>query len=126
VHCYRSRGLSLFLKDIKKGAEISNLELRLGCGGQIARAAGSCAKVLGLRHAQRRIRMPSFEIKSIDFTARATIGPSNNLLFNKRILSKAGTRRKLGGKSVVRGTAMNAVDHPHGGKSGPSRSSMSP
>ncbi|KAJ9189466.1 hypothetical protein P3X46_000755 [Hevea brasiliensis] len=97
-----------------------------GQGGKLVRAAGTCAKIL--KEPTSRyclVKMPSGAEKLIDSRCRATIGRVSNPSHNTRTLRKAGQSRWLGRRPVVRGVAMNPVDHPHGGGEGRSKSSGS-
>lgn len=116
-----------FIKDLKLGMRISMIELSAGRGAQLVRAAGTSAKlVTSTLGGKYRLQLPSSKYIYIHGMARACVGSCANKQHRKVTLSKAGTARRLGRGLRVRGVAMNAVDHPHGGKSGPSRVSVSP
>ncbi len=104
--------------NIPIGAIVHNVELKPGKGGQLARAAGTYAQIIGRDGDYTQIRLMSGEIRLVHSRCMATIGAVSNP-DNKNVnLGKAGRRRWLGRRPVVRGTAMNPVDHPHGGGEG--------
>ncbi|KAL7257858.1 hypothetical protein ACSBR1_004052 [Camellia fascicularis] len=109
------------------GTLIHNIEMNPGQGGKLVRAAGTSAKILKEPKASRHclIKLPSGKEKLIDLRCRATIGTVSNLEHRAKKLRKAGQSRWLGRRPVVRGVAMNPVDHPHGGGEGRSKSSGS-
>ncbi|MCX8095642.1 MAG: 50S ribosomal protein L2 [Caldisericia bacterium] len=111
-------GNTTFLKNIPVGTIIHNIELIPGKGGQIARSAGSYAQILSKDEKYAQIKLPSGEIRLINLNCRATIGQVGNLDHENVQLGKAGRSRHLGRKPHVRGSAMNPVDHPHGGGEG--------
>nr|YP_010716165.1 ribosomal protein L2 [Crepidomanes latealatum]WDE75901.1 ribosomal protein L2 [Crepidomanes latealatum] len=113
-----SNGNALPLTKIPLGTIIHNIELIPGRGGQIARAAGTTAKVIAKEGRLATLRLPSGEVRSISQNCMATIGRVGNVDINNKDLGKAGSRRWLGKRPKVRGTAMNPVDHPHGGGEG--------
>ncbi|KAJ8452347.1 hypothetical protein Cgig2_006152 [Carnegiea gigantea] len=105
------------------GTLIHNIELRPGEGGKLVRSAGTSAKILKEPAAARRvlIRLPSGVEKLVDTRCRATIGSVSNPSHAAKKLRKAGQSRWLGRRPVVRGVAMNPIDHPHGGGEGKSK-----
>ncbi|CAA3003055.1 60S ribosomal L2, mitochondrial [Olea europaea subsp. europaea] len=110
------------------GTHIHNIEIRPGQGGKLVRAAGTSAKILTEPSRSTRyceIKLPSGAKKLIDTRCRATVGMVSNPEHRKKKLRKAGQSRWLGRRPVVRGVAMNPVDHPHGGGEGRSKSSGS-
>lgn len=116
-----------FLRDMREQTLISNLELYPKCGIQLIRSAGTRGKIINsYSNGLKRIKLPSGRLIIADQLARAVVGANTTKEFKKTNYSKAGTARRLGKRIHVRGTVMNAVDHPHGGKSGPSRTSVSP
>jgi large subunit ribosomal protein L2 len=119
-------GNSLPLINIPIGTFIHNLELSTGKGGQLVRSAGTAAQILSKDANYARIRMPSNEIRLVRVNCYATIGQVGNLDHENIILGSAGRNRHIGRKSHVRGTAMNAVDHPHGGGRGRSKGNNQP
>lgn len=117
---YQNPGATLPLSTIALGSEIHNIEMRPGHGGQLARSAG-CKAVLVGRDSEKGIaviRMPSGKIIRINMRCSATIGVVGNREWHLRVIGKAGRMRNLGWRPSVRGVAMNAVDHPHGGGKG--------
>jgi large subunit ribosomal protein L2 len=119
-------GNSLPLINIPVGTFIHNLELVAGKGGQLVRSAGVAAQLLAKEDNYAHVRMPSGEIRLIRVDCYATIGQIGNLDHENITLGSAGRNRHLGRKSHVRGTAMNAVDHPHGGGRGRSKGNNQP
>nr|YP_010383653.1 ribosomal protein L2 [Crepidomanes minutum]UEQ13229.1 ribosomal protein L2 [Crepidomanes minutum] len=113
-----SNGNALPLTKIPLGTIIHNIELISGRGGQIARAAGTTAKVIAKEGQLATLRLPSGEVRLISQNCMATIGRVGNADINNKFLGKAGSKRWLGKRPKVRGTAMNPVDHPHGGGEG--------
>ena len=123
-------GNTLPLRNIPVGTLIHNIELKPGAGGKYARAAGSFATLL--QHVDDEyglVRLKSGEQRLVPIDCCATIGVVSNLDHHNVSLSKAGRARWLGRRPVVRGVAMNPVDHPHGGGEGKTsggRPSVSP
>jgi large subunit ribosomal protein L2 len=111
-------GYSYPLKLIPLGAKIYNIELTPGKGGQLVRAAGTYAYILTKEKTYVIIQLPSKEIRIIKGKCCATIGQASNSENYLKKLGKAGTKRWMGIRPTVRGSAMNAVDHPHGGGEG--------
>lgn len=111
-------GNTLRLADIPVGTTIHNIEMTPGHGGQIARAAGSSAQLMAKEGKYAQLRMPSGEYRLIRLECRATIGQVGNISHELITLGKAGKKRYLGFRPHVRGSAMNPVDHPHGGGEG--------
>lgn len=111
-------GNALPLKNIPLGTFIHNIELIPGKGGQIARSAGAAAQLIAKESEYAQVRMPSGEIRRISLECKATIGQVGNLDHENVNLGKAGHKRHLGIRPTVRGSAMNPVDHPHGGGEG--------
>ncbi len=114
-------GNALPLRRIPLGAVIHNLELSPGRGGQVARSAGTSAKLIGKEGERAHIRMPSGEVRIFNVECRATIGEVGNPDHKNVKSGKAGRIRHMGRKPHVRGVAMNPVDHPHGGGEGRAR-----
>jgi large subunit ribosomal protein L2 len=119
-------GNSLPIKNIPVGTFIHNIEILTGKGGQLVRSAGTVAQLLSKEQKYAHIRMPSGEIRLINLNCYATIGQVGNIDHNNIVFGSAGRMRHLGKKSHVRGTAMNAVDHPHGGGRGKSKGNNQP
>jgi len=115
-----SLGNSIQLKNIPVGTFIHNIELSPGKGGKIARSAGSVAQMIAKEGDFAQVRLTSGEIRKIHLNCMATIGQVGNLEHENATLGKAGVKRHLGIRPTVRGSAMNPVDHPHGGGEGKS------
>ncbi len=111
-------GNRLSLKNINPGAEIFEIELVPGGGGKLVRSAGSAAILLGVEEKYAIIKMPSKEIRKIHKECYATIGRVSNVDHINVNLGKAGRKRWKGWRPNVRGSAMNARDHPYGGGEG--------
>ncbi|CAG8632129.1 12802_t:CDS:1 [Ambispora gerdemannii] len=111
-------GNSLPLKDIPVGTAIHNVELKPGKRGQLARSAGTSAEIIGHRGKYVLVRLPSKEVRMIHENCRATIGELGNKKHNLVRKGKAGRNRHRNIRPTVRGAAMNARDHPHGGGEG--------
>lgn len=111
-------GNTLSLKNIPIGTYINNVELVIGKGGQIARAAGASAQIMAKEGNYAHIKMPSGEIRLVNINCRATVGQVGNIDNENVTLGKAGRSRYRGIRPKVRGIAMNACDHPHGGGEG--------
>jgi large subunit ribosomal protein L2 len=111
-------GNALPLENIPVGTLIHNIELTPGKGGQLVRAAGMSAQILGREGDYIQVRLPSGEIRLIYKKCMATIGAVGLAEHELIELGKAGRSRWLGIRPTVRGTAMNPVDHPHGGGEG--------
>jgi large subunit ribosomal protein L2 len=106
------------VKNIPIGTTICNLELFPGRGGQIIRSAGSSASLAAVDEKTAQIKLSSGEIRLISSECYATIGQVSNFESNSINLGKAGKSRWLNIRPAVRGSAMNPVDHPHGGGEG--------
>ena len=113
-------GNCLPLKNIPEGSLVHNVELRPGYGGQMCRAAGTSAQVLGKEGKYVILRLASGEVRKVLETCRATIGEVGNEDYNLINRGKAGKTRWLGERPTVRGSVMNPNDHPHGGGEGKS------
>ena len=113
-----SVGNALPLRKIPLGIPIHNIELTPGKGGQLVRAAGSSAEIIAKQDKLITIKLPSNEIRLVPNTCWATIGQIGNINQNNICLKKAGRSRWLDRRPKVRGSVMNAVDHPHGGGEG--------
>jgi large subunit ribosomal protein L2 len=119
-------GNAMPLRFIPLGTVVHNLELKKGKGGQIAKAAGASAQILAKEGDYAQIRMPSSEIRKIHLDCRATIGEVSNPDHQNVSIGKAGRTRWKGRRPHVRGTAMNPVDHPHGGGEGKAKGGRNP
>lgn len=111
-------GNALPLANIPIGSTIHNIELKPGHGGQMVRAAGTSAQLLGKEKKYAIIRLTSGENRMVLLTCRATIGQVGNLDHELINIGKAGRNRWLGKRPTVRGSVMNPNDHPHGGGEG--------
>lgn len=111
-------GNSLPLVKIPLGTEIHNVELQPGGGGQLVRAAGTVAQIVAKEGSWVTLRLPSGEVRLVSQNCWATIGRVGNIDAFNLTLGKAGRKRWLGRRPHVRGSAMNPVDHPHGGGEG--------
>ncbi|RMD45396.1 MAG: 50S ribosomal protein L2 [Aquificota bacterium] len=111
-------GNALPLENIPVGTFVHNIELTPGKGGQLARSAGMSAQILGKQGDYVQVRLPSSEIRLVHKKCMATVGVVGLAEHELVKLGKAGRKRWLGIRPTVRGTAMNPVDHPHGGGEG--------
>ncbi|PHV10466.1 50S ribosomal protein L2 [Chitinimonas sp. BJB300] len=111
-------GNTLPLRNIPVGSTIHCIEMQPGKGAQIARSAGASVQLLAREGAYAQLRLRSGEIRRVHVDCRATIGEVGNEEHNLRKIGKAGAVRWRGIRPTVRGTAMNPIDHPHGGGEG--------
>jgi large subunit ribosomal protein L2 len=111
-------GICLPLGKIPIGTQIHNLELRPGKGGQIVKSAGSVATLHGKEEAWVLVKLPSGEVRRFEPGCLATIGQVSRVEAKTRNFRKAGTKRRMGIRPTVRGTAMHPHAHPHGGGEG--------
>ena len=111
-------GNAMPLKNTPVGTIIHNVELKPGKGGQIARAAGGYAQLVGRDGPMAQVRLQSGEVRLIPGECMATIGAVSNADHMNTTVGKAGRSRHLGKRPSVRGVVMNPVDHPHGGGEG--------
>ena len=111
-------GNCLPLFNIPVGSTIHNIELHPGHGGQLVRAAGSSAQILGREDRYVLIRLTSGEVRRVLGVCRATIGTVGNADHELVNIGKAGRTRHMGIRPTVRGSVMNPNDHPHGGGEG--------
>lgn len=111
-------GNRLLLLHIPIGTTICNIELEKGKGGQIVRSAGAQATLMALDGAMAQVKLTSGEIRLVPKDCYATLGQVSNFEHSAERIGKAGRARKLNRRPTVRGTAMNPVDHPHGGGEG--------
>lgn len=111
-------GNCLLLRHIPSGTLIHNIELFKGKGGQIVRSAGAAAQIMAKEADVAHVRLPSGEVRLISLDCRATIGQIGNIEHEAILVGKAGRTRWKGIRPTVRGSAMNPVDHPHGGGEG--------
>lgn len=111
-------GNALKLKDLPVGTQIHNIELQPGKGGQLARSAGTAARLVAKDGTYCHIELPSGELRLIHKECMATIGEVGNSEHQLVSLGKAGRSRHMGRRPHVRGSVMNPCDHPHGGGEG--------
>jgi large subunit ribosomal protein L2 len=111
-------GNALPLAKLPIGTPVHNIEIRPGKGGQLVKGAGSVATIQGKDETHVLIKLPSGEIRRFSPLCYATVGQVGNMDAKNRTLGKAGTKRRMGIKPSVRGTAQNPHSHPHGGGEG--------
>jgi large subunit ribosomal protein L2 len=111
-------GNSLPISNIPVGTLIHNVELKVGKGGQLVRAAGVAAQLLAKEGDYAKVRMPSGEVRLVLQNCYASIGQVGNVDHGNVKLGKAGRKRHMGIRPTVRGSAMSPRDHPHGGGEG--------
>lgn len=111
-------GNCLELKDIPIGAQVHNVELYPGAGGQLVRSAGTSAQLMAKEGKYATLRLPSGEMRMVPIICRATMGVVGNGDHSLIKIGKAGRNRYMGKRPTVRGSAMNPNDHPHGGGEG--------
>jgi len=100
------------------GTIVHNVELRIGKGGQLARAAGAYCQIMAKEGDYAHLRLPSGEIRLVHLDCYATVGQVGNLDHENITIGKAGRSRWMGWRPFVRGVAMNPIDHPLGGGEG--------
>lgn len=111
-------GNCLPLNDIPVGTMVHNIEMFPGKGGQIARSAGTSAQLMAKENGYATLRLPSGEMRMVPIDCRASIGVVGNIDHNLINYGNAGRVRHMGFRPMVRGGAMNPIDHPHGGGDG--------
>jgi large subunit ribosomal protein L2 len=119
-------GNALPLRNIPTGTLVHNVELKPGQGGKMARSAGSGVQLVGKDEGGAVLRLPSGELRRVPLTCRATVGQVGNVDHENISGGKAGRSRWRGKRPTVRGSAMNPVDHPHGGGEGKSKGGRHP
>ncbi|MDQ3891099.1 MAG: 50S ribosomal protein L2 [Actinomycetota bacterium] len=119
-------GNALPLANIPTGTLVHNVELKPGKGGQMARSAGSGVQLVAKDEGFATLRLPSGEMRRVPDACRATVGQVGNVDHENVSSGKAGRSRWLGKRPAVRGSAMNPVDHPHGGGEGKSKGGRHP
>jgi large subunit ribosomal protein L2 len=119
-------GNAMQLMNINVGTMVHNIEMKPGKGAQIARSAGGYAQVMGREDKYVILRLPSGEMRKILGVCMATIGIVGNEDFSNMVIGKAGRQRHLGKRPQTRGSAMNPIDHPHGGGEGKTNSGRHP
>ena len=111
-------GHCLPLERIPTGTVVHNVELQPGRGGQMARSAGAGVQLMAKERGMATLRLPSGEMRMVPASCRATVGTVGNAEHQNVTVGKAGRKRHMGVRPQTRGTAMNPVDHPHGGGEG--------
>jgi len=119
-------GNAMKLKNIPVGTILHNVELKPGKGGQMARSAGGYAQLMGKETQYVMVRLPSGEMRRILAECMATVGVVGNEEWANVVIGKAGRNRHRGIRPQTRGSAMNPVDHPHGGGEGKTNSGRHP
>ena len=119
-------GNCLPLAAMPTGTTVHAIELRPGQGALMARSAGASAQLVAREDGRALLRLPSGELRRVPDTCRATIGVLSNATHQNESGGKAGRSRWLGKRPTVRGSAMNPVDHPHGGGEGKSKGGRHP
>ncbi len=119
-------GNALPLANIPTGTLVHNVELKPGQGGKMARSAGASIQLVAKDEGYAVLRMPSSEMRRVALTCRATVGQVGNVDHENVTVGKAGRSRWQGKRPAVRGSAMNPVDHPHGGGEGKSKGGRHP
>jgi large subunit ribosomal protein L2 len=113
-------GNAMPLAAMPVGTLVHNVELQPGRGGQLARSAGSSVQLMAKEGEMATLRLPSGEMRMVRADCRATVGVVGNADHQNVTVGKAGRKRHMGVRPQTRGTAMNPVDHPHGGGEGAS------
>jgi large subunit ribosomal protein L2 len=113
-----SVGNALPLANMPIGTVVHNVELEPGRGGQLGRAAGASIQLMAKEAGRATLRLPSGEMRMVRAECRATVGTIGNTDHQNIKIGKAGRKRHMGVRPQTRGTAMNPVDHPHGGGEG--------
>jgi large subunit ribosomal protein L2 len=119
-------GNALPLENIPTGTLVHNVELKPGKGGQLARSAGSGIQLVAKDEGYGVLRLPSGEMRRVPLACRGTVGQVGNVDHENISGGKAGRSRWQGKRPAVRGSAMNPVDHPHGGGEGKSKGGRHP
>jgi large subunit ribosomal protein L2 len=119
-------GNAMRLKNIPVGTLVHNIEMNPGQGGKIARSAGGYAQIMGRDGKYVSLRVPSGEMRYILGECMATIGTVGNEDYANMVIGKAGRNRHRGIRPQTRGSAMNPIDHPHGGGEGKTNSGRHP
>ncbi len=119
-------GNAMKLKNIPVGTLVHNIEMNPGQGGKLARSAGTYAQIMGRDGKYVSLRLPSGEMRYILGECMATIGTIGNEDYANMVIGKAGRNRHRGIRPQTRGSAMNPIDHPHGGGEGKTNSGRHP
>jgi len=119
-------GNAMKLMNIPVGTTVHNIELKPGKGGQMVRSAGTSAQIMGRDGKYVSLRMPSSEMRLVLGECIATVGIVGNEEYSNIVIAKAGRSRHMGIRPQTRGSAMNPIDHPHGGGEGKTNSGRHP
>ncbi|MHC3995048.1 50S ribosomal protein L2 [Thiomicrolovo sp. ZZH C-3] len=119
-------GNAMKLKSIPVGTTVHNVELKPGKGGQMVRSAGASAQIMGRDGKYVSLRLPSGEMRYVLGECMATVGTVGNEEYSNIVFAKAGRTRHMGIRPQTRGSAMNPIDHPHGGGEGKTNSGRHP
>lgn len=119
-------GNAMKLKSIPVGTTVHNVELKPGKGAQMVRSAGTSAQIMGRDGKYVSLRLPSSEMRYVLGECMATVGVVGNEEYSNIVFAKAGRTRHMGIRPQTRGSAMNPVDHPHGGGEGKTNSGRHP
>jgi large subunit ribosomal protein L2 len=119
-------GNAMPLASLPVGTIVHNIEMKPGKGGQVARAAGAYAQYLGRDAGYALMRLNSGEVRRVRLECKATVGAVSNPDHMNEVLSKAGRNVWRNRRPSVRGTAMNPIDHPHGGGEGRTKGGRHP
>jgi large subunit ribosomal protein L2 len=119
-------GNAMKMKNIPVGTLVHNVEMKPGKGGQMVRSAGGSAQIMGREEKYVILRLPSGEMRRVLGECIATIGTVGNEEYANIVIGKAGTNRHKGIRPQTRGSAMNPIDHPHGGGEGKTNSGRNP
>jgi len=119
-------GNAMKLMNIPIGTVVHNIELKVGKGGQMVRSAGTSAQIMGRDGKYVSLRMPSSEMRLVLGECMATVGAVGNEEYINIVIAKAGRSRHMGIRPQTRGSAMNPIDHPHGGGEGKTNSGRHP
>ncbi|HYB56821.1 MAG TPA: 50S ribosomal protein L2 [Alphaproteobacteria bacterium] len=119
-------GNAMPLASIPVGTIVHNVEMKIGKGGQLARAAGSYVQLVGRDAGYALLKLGSGEVRMVRAECMATIGAVSNADHANIKIGKAGRSRWLGRRPIVRGVAMNPIDHPHGGGEGRTKGGRHP
>ena len=119
-------GNAMPLASIPIGTIVHNVEMKIGKGGQLARAAGSYVQLVGRDAGYALLKLGSGEVRMVRAECMATIGAVSNPDHTNEKTGKAGRSRWKGRRPIVRGVAMNPIDHPHGGGEGRTKGGRHP
>ena len=119
-------GNAMAMRNIPVGTIIHNVEIKPGKGGQLARSAGTFVQLVGKDQGFALLRLASGELRRVSLVCMATIGAVSNPDHGNEVIGKAGRNRWKGWRPHVRGTAMNPIDHPHGGGEGRTKGGRNP